>query len=198
MAYEVYLQELLRIGIGQTTNINWHNKQEIDVGEPEYLQMCYNKTGCMPRLAGRLAAILSGADEKTTETIGNLCGTIGVAFQIQDDCLSASGGKFAEGKGYGDDITEGKRSLPVIYTLKAANEKDRRRLIEILNMHTTDRKLIDEALAILKRYGSVEKAKKKTRELVGEAWAELDKVLKPSEAKEKIKAFAYYLIERDI
>ena len=124
--------------------------------------------------------------------------SIGIGFQIQDDVLSASGSEFQDNKGYGDDVTEGKRTLIVIHALKHSDEKDRKRLLEILDMHTRDKQLIKEALEILQKNGSVEYAKEKAKQLVKEAWEDADAVLPDNETKQKLKSLADYLIERDI
>lgn len=200
-AYEICLQELIRVGTGQATDIAWHRglSNADNVTEEEYLQMCINKTGCIPRLAGRMAAAIGGRSDEDTELIGKFTESIGVAFQIQDDILNLVGEEFAARKGgAGEDITEGKRSLLVIHTLQKANEKDRKRLLEVLDMHTLDQKLRDEAIEIIKKYGSVRYSKEKARTMVKEAWDEVDKILPESKAKEKLKAFAYYLIDREI
>jgi len=200
-AYEICLQELIRVGTGQATDISWHRGlcNADNVSEEEYLQMCINKTGCLARMSGRLAAMFAGRSEDEIELFGKFVESVGVAFQIQDDILNLSGEEFVKGKGgFGEDITEGKRSLPIIYTLQKANPEDKKRLIEILNMHTKDQNLRNEAIEIIKKYGSIDKAKEKARIMVKEAWEEVDKLLPESEAKEKIKAFAYYLIERKI
>jgi geranylgeranyl pyrophosphate synthase len=116
---------------------------------------------------------------------------------MQDDILDLTGEEFAEKKGgRGQDITEGKRSLIVIHTLKVADAKDRNRLIEILNMHTSDQKLKDEAIKIMEKYGSIDYAKDFARKIVKESWKEVERLLPASEAKEKINAFAKFLIER--
>jgi geranylgeranyl diphosphate synthase type I len=112
--------------------------------------------------------------------------------------LSASGEEFQNKKGYGDDITEGKRTLMVIHTLKKASENDAKRLLKILNMHTRDRALIREAIGMLHRYDSISYAKSVARDIVDRAWKETDPLLKQSDAKNKLKAFADFLIERDI
>ena len=98
----------------------------------------------------------------------------------------------------GEDISEGKRTLMVIYTLKKATDEDSKRLIEILNMHTNDQTLRDEAIAILKKYDSLEYSKGFARKLVTESWKEVDGLLESSDAKDKLRAFANFLIERDI
>jgi len=199
-AYEIYTQEMINISFGQAIDIAWHNglANADNLSEGEYLQMCAYKTGTLARMSAKIAATLAGADEKTVDALGRLVEAIGVAFQIQDDVLSLSGGEFAARKGMGDDITEGKRSLPIIYTLKAANAADKKRLLEILGMHTKDVKLIEEAIKLVTKYGGQDKGKAKARELVKAAWADVDKLLPPSEAKENLKAFANYLIERKI
>lgn len=200
-AYEICLQEMLRVASGQATDISWHKGlgNADNINEEEYLQMCVNKTGCLARMAGRLAAVLAGKNNEEVELIGKFTETIGVAFQIQDDILNIVGEEFTAGKGgAGEDITEGKRSLLVIHALKKADEKDRKRLLEILDMHAFDQKLRDEAIEILKKYGAVEYSMQKARSMVKEAWEGIDKMLPESDAKEKLKAFAFYLIERKI
>ena len=137
--------------------------------------------------------------EELAERLGHFAESIGVAFQIQDDVLDLTGEEFAEKKGgRGQDITEGKRTLIVIHTLKVANVKDRKRLIEILKMHTSDQKLRDEAIAIMQKYGSIEYAKNFARKIVEESWKEVEGLLPESEAKEKLNAFARFLIKRKI
>jgi geranylgeranyl pyrophosphate synthase len=86
----------------------------------------------------------------------------------------------------------------VIHTLKVARAKERDRLIEILNMHTSRQKLRNEAIGIMQKYGSIEYAKQQAREMVQRSWSEVDSLLPNSAAKEKLKAFATFLIERKI
>ena len=196
-AYEAFSQEMINIHTGQAMDIWWHKGKD-QITEDQYCQMCANKTGTLARLAARLAVILSGGSVEQEKKLGKMAEAIGVAFQIQDDILSASGEKFAEKKGFGDDVTEGKRTLLVIHTLKKASKEDRTRLVEILNMHTRDRKLIKEALDILRKYGSVEYAKNFANNLVQRAWKEADPLLPESEAKGKMKEFTDFLVNREI
>lgn len=196
--YNIYAREMIAISVGQGLDIWWHKGEKDGVTEKQYLQMCSCKTGTLARMAAKLAVALSGGSVEQEEKMGRFAESIGIAFQIQDDVLSASGDKFQEKKGYGDDVTEGKRTLMVIHTLKKADEADRKRLMDILNMHTRNRDLIKEAIDILHKYESVEYAKKVARSLVSDAWKEVDTILKESDAKKKLKDFADFLIERDI
>jgi len=198
--YNIYSQEMINLSFGQAKDIAWHKglANADNITEEQYLQMCAYKTGTLARMSAKIAAVLSGADDKQVELLGSFAESLGVAFQIQDDILNLTEGEFAEKKGLGEDITEGKRSLLVIHTISKANENDRKRLLEILNMHTKDEKLIKEAIGIIKKYGSIEYSKQKAIMLVKNSWRYLDKILPESQAKQKLKAFADYLVERTI
>ncbi|MGQ9506888.1 MAG: polyprenyl synthetase family protein [Candidatus Bathycorpusculaceae bacterium] len=199
--YEIYVQEMISLSMGQAMDIAWHRgiANADNLEERDYLQMCAYKTGTLARMTAKIAAVLADANEELTEKLGHFAESIGIAFQMQDDILDLTGKEFAEKKGgRGQDITEGKRSLIVIHTLKVANTQDKKRLIEILNMHTSDQKLKDEAIKIMEKYGSINHAKNFARKIVRESWKEVEKLLPASEAKEKINAFAKFLTERKI
>lgn len=200
-AYEIYIQEMTNLGFGQGTDIYWHKGRAEKIGEEEYLQMCVFKTGCLSRLAAKLAVILSEGSEELLEKLGRMAEAIGVAFQIQDDILDITlKGKEREkfGKSFGNDIKEGKRTLIVIHTLKKANQKDKKRLLEILNKHSDDLAEIKEAIGIIKKYGSIEYTKRVAQKIVSDAWQEVSQLLPESRAKKRLNAFINYLIERKI
>jgi geranylgeranyl pyrophosphate synthase len=199
--YEIFIQEMISLSLGQAMDIAWHRgiASADKITEEHYLQMCAYKTGTLARMAARMAAVIAGANTDLIEKLGRFAEAIGIAFQMQDDVLDLESGEFAGKKGArGMDITEGKRSLMVIHTLEKSKPRDRKRLIEILNAHTNNQKLRDEAIAIMKNYDSIEYTKKFAKRLVKESWSEVDKLLPSSEAKEKLRAFTTYLIERRI
>jgi geranylgeranyl pyrophosphate synthase len=199
--YEVYVQEMINLSMGQAMDIAWHRgiANADELGEEDYLQMCAYKTGTLARMAAKLAAVLAGANKELIEKLGRFAGSIGVAFQMQDDILDLTGKEFAEKKGgRGQDITEGKRTLMVIHTLKKANKADKGKLIQILNMHTSEQALREEAFSIMQKYNAIEHVRRLAAEIVEESWKEAEKLLLASEAKEKLKAFAEFLIKRNI
>jgi len=200
-AYEVYIQEMVNLGFGQGTDIYWHKGKGKKINEEEYLQMCAFKTGCLARMAAKMAVILSGGSEELVEKVGRVAEAMGVAFQIQDDILdiSLTGGEREKfGKSFGNDIKEGKRTLMVIHTLKKATESDKKRLIEILNKHTDNLEERREAIEIIKKYGSVEYTKEIARKIIKDAWKEAYKLLPTSLAKKRLNEFINYLIERKV
>jgi geranylgeranyl pyrophosphate synthase len=199
--YEIYAQEMINVSLGQAMDIAWHrglaNAEGID--EKDYLQMCAYKTGTLARMAAKIASVLANGDDELVEKLGRFAESVGVAFQIQDDVLDLTSEEFGEKKGgRGQDITEGKRSLPVIHALNTAKTQDRKRLVEILEMHTSNQDLRDAAIAIMQKYGSIEYAKLVARRIVRESWSEVETLLPASAGKEKLKAFAMFLVERKI
>ncbi len=204
-AYEIYGQELINIHLGQGMDIGWHRGLSAEIpSEKEYMQMCAFKTGTLARLAARLAVLvsmdISDARFNIEEKAGRFAESIGVAFQIQDDILNITAkndkGQFT--KDYmGSDITEGKKSLPVIRTLGVAKEKDKIRLIDILNMHTRDRLLIDEAIGIIQNYDSINYSKGIAANLVKDAWHDMNNILKTSQAKNDLEALVKFLVNRE-
>lgn len=196
--YDLFIKELLRVCSGQAWDIAWHHGG-FTPNEAQYLNMCLSKTGVLTRFACQLGAISGEASQKQFEALGDFGQIVGVGFQIQDDILELTEDKFKEGKGsIGGDIHEGKRTLIVIRTLEKANITDKARLIEILDSHTLDPKVIQEALDIIKKYDGIEYSKKKAEELVLLAWSKVDKVLPKSNAKILLKKFAEHLVQRKI
>jgi geranylgeranyl diphosphate synthase type I len=199
--YEVYVQEMINLSLGQAMDITWHKgiATADNLNEEDYLQMCAYKTGTLARMAAKISAVLAGARKELVEKLGRFAESIGVAFQMQDDVLDLTGKEFARKKGgVGQDITEGKRTLMVIHTLKNATNVDRSRLIQILNMHTSDQMLRDEAIALMQKYNAIEHVKSTATRIVEDSWNEVDKLLPKSEAKAKLKTFAEFLIKRTV
>lgn len=199
--YEVYVQEMTKLSLGQAIDIAWHRGlvPAVLLSEEHYLQMCAYKTGTLARMSAKMAAILAGLDGDAVERFGKFAESIGVAFQIQDDILDITGEEFARGKGgLGMDITEGKITLMVIYTLRRASEEDGRELLRILGMHTKDESLKMRAIEIMHKYGAVEHAKSVALRLIEEGWRGIEGMIPEGEAKRKVKMFAEYLIQRRI
>lgn len=199
--YETYFQEMINLGLGQGTDIYWHKGKTRHITEQEYFQMCAFKTGCLSRMAAKMAVVLSEGTDVLAEKVGKVAEAIGIAFQIQDDILDITlEGKEREkfGKAIGNDIKEGKRTLMVIHTLRKASDEDKERLIEILNKHTENLDEAREAIGIINKYGSVDYAKKVARQIIEQAWQDTDKLLPETKAKKRLNEFINYLIEREV
>ncbi|VVB75480.1 Short chain isoprenyl diphosphate synthase [uncultured archaeon] len=196
--YDLYSKELLRVCSGQAWDIAWHHGG-FTPNEKHYLNMCLSKTGVLTRFACQLGAIVGGATQEQYEALGDFGQIVGVGFQIQDDILELTETSFKEKKGsIGGDIHEGKRTLIIIRTLEKANSSDKKRLVEILDSHTSDEKVIQEALDIINKYDGIAYSKKTAEKLIEDAWKKVDKVLPENNAKIMLKKFAEYLVDRKI
>jgi geranylgeranyl pyrophosphate synthase len=196
--YELYGQELLNVHLGQGLDIHWHQGKK-NPNVQDYLQMCAYKTGVLARLSARLGALLSGANKDFIHHIGVFAESIGVAFQIQDDLLNLTGEEFASKIDMlGEDIHEGKRSLMVIHSMNTGPKEKTERLNDILNSRTSDRKVIQEAIDILKSTGSMEYSLGVARDIISKAWANIEPLLPENAAKAKLKVFADYLVNRTV
>jgi octaprenyl-diphosphate synthase len=140
----VWGEYLRRLHLGQAMDIHWHRDFGSLPSIPEYYTMCGLKTGCMARLAATLGVLTALPEpgfsrpqiQKTAEGLGQAAERLGVGFQILDDVKNLRAG--LPGKERGDDVVEGKKSLPVLLYLHgeggavpalSATEADRRRAL---------------------------------------------------------------------
>jgi geranylgeranyl diphosphate synthase type I len=182
---------------GQGVELNWYKEKRWDINEEDYFKMVSGKTGKLIGASCEVGAFLGGASKKQQEAVREFGERIGIAFQIQDDILNIVGNEEKYGKEIGGDISEGKRTLMVIYTLKKASKEDRGRLIQILDEHTKDQAKLKEVIQILKKYNSHGYAKKIAENLIIEAKKKLEPLPK-NEASEKLLELADFFIDREV
>jgi octaprenyl-diphosphate synthase len=94
------------------------NCHDADVDEERYLQVIRYKTAKLFEAAGQLGAILGGASPEVERGLADYGMHLGTAFQIIDDVLDYSGAEAETGKHLGDDLAEGKPTLPLIYVMQ--------------------------------------------------------------------------------
>jgi len=89
--------------------------------EATYLDIIKSKTAVLFEAATHSAAILAGADDALILNLQNFGNALGIAFQLTDDALDYQSDSATLGKNIGDDLAEGKPTLPLIYALKNGN-----------------------------------------------------------------------------
>ena len=102
--------------------LNCHNA---DVDEGRYLDVVRRKTAKLFEAAMRLGAILAGANRALEDALGSYGTYLGTAFQLIDDVLDYSGDAAVIGKNLGDDLAEGKATLPLIYAMSKGTPSER-------------------------------------------------------------------------
>lgn len=94
------------------------NIGNVDIDEAGYLQVIRYKTAKLFQAAARVGALIANAEPQQEQALADYGLHIGTAFQIIDDVLDYSGDEAAIGKALGDDLAEGKPTLPLIYVLR--------------------------------------------------------------------------------
>ncbi len=98
------------------------NCHDADVGVEDYLRVIRYKTAKLFEAAARLGGILGGVPRDVEERMGDFGMHLGTAFQLIDDVLDYSGAEVATGKHLGDDLAEGKPTLPLIHVMKHGSD----------------------------------------------------------------------------
>ena len=115
-----------KLHLGQAMDIHWHKNFDLIPSVDEYFTMCQLKTGCLARFAAELGAAaaemsMAAPVSMPAKFLGETAEKLGVGFQILDDVKNVTSG--IPGKKRGDDVVEGKKSLPVLLFLHRWPEK---------------------------------------------------------------------------
>jgi octaprenyl-diphosphate synthase len=119
--YRLWGEYMRRLHLGQAIDIRWHNDLKVIPSLEEYYFMCGMKTGSLARLAVELGVFAACESTHTAQLLGTAAEKLGIGFQILDDVKNLTAG--IPGKKRGDDIAEGKKSLPVLLYLNKYPEK---------------------------------------------------------------------------
>ena len=101
------------------------NVHEPDTTEDAYRQVIYRKTAKLFEAGAEIAGLIAGRGEDTLAALGQYGRELGMAFQLIDDALDYSARTDELGKNLGDDLAEGKPTLPLIHVLREGNEQQR-------------------------------------------------------------------------
>jgi octaprenyl-diphosphate synthase len=115
------------------------NMHDPDVDEARYMQVIRYKTAKLFEAAAQLGAVLSGSDSKTEAAAAEFGRRIGTAFQIMDDWLDYTGTAESMGKNAGDDLREGKPTLPLIYLMEHGTAEQAALAREAIEQGSTDK-----------------------------------------------------------
>ncbi len=97
--------------------------RDANTDEATYMEVIRSKTAMLFEAASHSAAVLAGAKADQVEALREFGDALGIAFQLMDDLLDYSGDAAEMGKNVGDDLAEGKPTLPLIYTMRHGTEE---------------------------------------------------------------------------
>jgi octaprenyl-diphosphate synthase len=135
--------------------------------EEQYMEVIRNKTAILFAAAGSTAAILAGADATTRQQLHDF----GMAFQLVDDVLDYAGDAAELGKNVGDDLAEGKPTLPLIHTMLHGSAEDRALIEQAIREGGLDR--LQDIIAAVRRSGALDYTRQVAAQRIDRALAGL-------------------------
>jgi octaprenyl-diphosphate synthase len=167
---------------------------QAETTEAQYLDVITRKTAILFAAACYGAATLAGADTRTREAMREFGLNLGIAFQMIDDVLDYEGDPATMGKNVGDDLTEGKPTLPLIHTLREGNADEQALVRQAITDKTAEQ--ITGVVAAVQRCGSLDYTRSQARAYHDLAMASLQQ-LPPSIWRDAMERVTHLSINRD-
>ncbi|WP_440906281.1 octaprenyl diphosphate synthase [Catenovulum sp. SX2] len=163
--------------------------------EASYMEVIYCKTAKLFEAATRLAAVLTEQDEKVEQALADYGCYLGTAFQLMDDWLDYAGESENLGKNVGDDLAEGKPTLPLIHAMQHAQPTEAELISHVIEQGDGLAQL-NAVLAIIKQTNSLDytyQQAEKHAQMAVDALA----VLPDSDYKQALESLAWLSVHRD-
>ncbi|MGV3628478.1 MAG: octaprenyl diphosphate synthase [Betaproteobacteria bacterium] len=169
------------------------NCRNADIDEAGYLQVIRYKTAKLFEAASRLGALLAGAPPAVEEAMAAYGSHLGTAFQLIDDVLDYSGEAGVIGKNVGDDLAEGKPTLPLIRVIQHGSPEEAALVRSALASGGLDD--LDRVLAAIHRSGALDYTRRQAEAEVRAAAAALD-LIPPTQYRDFLLQLARFAVTR--
>jgi len=131
-------------------------KQNPETSEESYIRVIRNKTAILFEAAAHCGAILAKAKKETTRELQAFGMHLGMAFQLIDDFLDYAGDAKELGKNIGDDLAEGKSTLPLIYAIKNGENSQRSLIKKSLSTKNLPKEMLEDVIQIVRSSGGLD------------------------------------------
>jgi octaprenyl-diphosphate synthase len=170
------------------------NMHDPDISEASYLQVIRSKTAKLFEAAAQIGALIAGASAVQVDAAGEYGRSLGTAFQLIDDVLDYSGNAADIGKNVGDDLREGKPTLPLIYLMLHGTPAQRELVRNCIE--TGDEQHFDAVLAAVTDSGALAYTRQKAEQAAQAAQAALAS-LPDSEYKDSLINLGTFAVDRN-
>jgi octaprenyl-diphosphate synthase len=170
------------------------NCNDPDTTEESYLQVIYCKTAKLFEAATRLAAVITKQDTATEIAMADYGKYLGTAFQLVDDIMDYTADAKEMGKNVGDDLAEGKPTLPLLYAMKHGTAEQRQLIREAIE-HGNGMEHLDDILTAMKETGALTYTQEKAEIEADKAIKALS-ILPESNYKQALVALAHIAANR--
>ncbi|MGB8663696.1 MAG: octaprenyl diphosphate synthase [Serratia inhibens] len=171
------------------------NVNDPDITEESYMRVIYSKTARLFEAAAQSSAILSEASEAEEKALQDYGRYLGTAFQLIDDLLDYSADGSTLGKNTGDDLNEGKPTLPLLHAMRNGNSAQTAMIREAIEQGS-GRHLLEPVLQAMQQCGSLEYTRQRAEEEADKAIAALQ-VLPESSHRAALEGLAHLAVQRD-
>lgn len=170
------------------------NCNDPNVSEESYMQVIYSKTARLFEVATQVGAVLSEAPSEIETALKNYGRYLGTAFQLIDDVMDYTSTGKEMGKNVGDDLAEGKPTLPLIHAMQTSSPEQSQLIKQAIeNANGMDH--LQEILDIMKQTGSLDYARQKAYQEADKAIAELN-CIPESDYKQALITLAHMSVNR--
>ena len=170
------------------------NCNDPNTTEDSYMQVIYSKTARLFEAATQIGAILNSATDEIEIALKNYGKYLGTAFQLIDDVMDYTSDGKEMGKNVGDDLAEGKPTLPLIYAMSKGNGEQREMIREAIEKANGMEKL-DAIMEALTETGALDYTRQKAYQEADKAIAELS-LLPDSPYKQALVTLAHMSVHR--
>ena len=189
-----YLSELGRtLSNGEILQLS--NIQNEEISEQAYYRVIQQKTAALFEACASIGALSAGASEDDIHQAKLFGSNLGMIFQIRDDIFDYYDNSDI-GKPTGNDMTEGKLTLPVIYALNTTRDADMLALARKVKSGDVTREEIERLVEFTKQNGGIEYAEKKMWEIHAESVHFLESEVTDPEVRRSLRGYLDYVIER--
>ncbi len=199
MMVEMDSMRLMKI-LSHTTNViaegevlQLLNCNDPDTTEARYLEVIHHKTAKLFEAAGQLGAVINQCSPEVEQAMASYAMHLGSAFQLVDDLLDYSASSETIGKNIGDDLAEGKPTLPLIYAMQHGDEQQTQLIRNAIEQG--DREQIDAVISIIQQTGAIDYTSKAAQNETNKAKSALS-ILADSPYKEALLSLADFAVER--
>ncbi|MBH0201426.1 MAG: polyprenyl synthetase family protein [Nitrospira sp.] len=164
--------------------------------EVEYIKIVEHKTAGLIAAACRMGAILAEASEAQQHALFRFGQYLGIAFQVADDTLDYIANGASLGKTIGQDLRQGKATLPLLHLLQHCSEQDRQMIKDRMETRTLSTADLERILLLMADFGSITYAMDRANAYIAAAKHELE-CFDDSTARRALAVAADYMITRD-
>jgi len=191
---EVLAEACTKMAEGEVLQLYYNGNPAMP--ETDYLKIVEHKTAGLIAAACRMGAIIADAPEDRLDALFRFGQFVGIAFQVADDTLDYTADGERLGKTLGQDLRQGKATLPLLHLLKHCSDPDRQMIKDRMETRTLTEDDLSRLIHLMEERGSIAYAMERARAFIAAAQRELS-LFEDCTAKRALMVAADYMVTRD-